>query len=86
MSKNSILILVTVACCISFVTAYIVSNAIGVAEKDQVLVWVGHKFTPIHPEKTNITHEFEFDGATRNVERITFITYDYELVRKNSNF
>uniref|UniRef100_A0A336M5P8 CSON010452 protein n=1 Tax=Culicoides sonorensis TaxID=179676 RepID=A0A336M5P8_CULSO len=50
----------------------------GVSEKGEELLWVKYEIEPIKPERRNITHTFEFDGKTRNVNNITFVTFAYE--------
>lgn len=77
MLKMNIIIFLTILSCLAYANA---RQSIGTIEENQVLVWVQHKLTPVHPEKTNMTHVFDFQGADRNVQRITFITFDYETV------
>lgn len=81
---NKTLIFITIVCYSSFISA--VRNSIGISEENQVLVWVDHRLSEHHPESTNIAHVFDFDGTDRNVGNITFVTYDYDLVRIFSSF
>lgn len=55
-------------------------TVLGKAEKGQELIWVEHKQTPIYSEGQNVTYEFTFDGSDRNVERISEIIYDEDMV------
>lgn len=77
MAKFNLILVLTIISCFAYVST---KNSIGKAEKDQVLLWVDHKQTPVYPKISNLTHEFDFDGTDRNVDRITFITYDYDTV------
>uniref|UniRef100_A0A336M743 CSON010452 protein n=1 Tax=Culicoides sonorensis TaxID=179676 RepID=A0A336M743_CULSO len=69
-------IFLAIYCCISYTTAS--WSAIGENESGEELIWVEYKVTPIQLEATNITHNFEFDGSDRNVDRISYIRFDYE--------
>lgn len=79
MTKLNFFVLLAVISGLTYISAY--QASIGKAEKDQELLWVELKQTPFQPERKNITHEFVFDGSDRNVNRITFITFDHEMVR-----
>uniref|UniRef100_A0A336MDV1 CSON010452 protein n=1 Tax=Culicoides sonorensis TaxID=179676 RepID=A0A336MDV1_CULSO len=81
MSKFAIFLAIN--CLITYTTAS--WSAIGENENGEEIIWADYKVTPIQSEATNITHNFDFDGSDRNVERISFIRFDYFALDSRNN-
>lgn len=79
MIKFTIFLLLALLCGPTYISAK-GQTSLGKEEKNQELIWVEHKQTPIHSVGQNVTYEFVFDGSDRNVERITQILYDEDMV------
>lgn len=80
MFKFNIFLFLALVSGLTYISANSGQTSLGKEEKGQELIWVEHKQTPIYSEAQNTTYEFVFDGSDRNVERITQILYDDDMV------
>lgn len=70
MNKVYISILITLINYVSYTSA---DYSIGASQVGEELILTAIKYVPTRPQRTNITHTFEFTGKDANIDRLTFI-------------